>query len=64
MKEKTRYSLKEAAKRLGISEFTLRRKIYATEISHYRPTPGGRIWFFEEHLSEFENRRTFLAKAA
>lgn len=60
-KEKIRYDLKQAAKRLGFGDFTLRRKVYAGEIAHYRPTPNGKIWFFEEQLLEFEKRHTIPA---
>jgi hypothetical protein len=58
---KKRFDLKQAARRLGIGEFTLRRKVYAREIGHYRPTENGKIWFFEDQLLEFEKRRTIPA---
>lgn len=63
-KERKRYTLKEAASRLGFGDLTLRRKVLKGEISHYRPTPNGTIWFFEEHLQEFEKRHTFVAQKA
>lgn len=62
--EKKLYDLKQAAARLGMGDLNLRRKVLKGEISHYRPTPNGKIWFFEEHLQEFEKRRTFVAQAA
>ncbi len=59
-----RYNLEQAAKKLGFSAILLRRKVNNGEISHYRPTPRGRIMFTDEQLTEFEKRRTFEAKAA
>lgn len=65
MKEQTntieRFHLKQAAKRLGFSALTLRRLAKSGEISYYRPTDNGHFLFTEEHLSEFEKRRTFEA---
>ncbi len=60
----TLFSLKQAAERLGFSTLTLRRKVKNGEIAHYRPTPGGKIMFTDEHLRDFEKRRTFDAQAA
>ncbi len=59
-----RFSLDEAAMRLGFSALTLRRKVKNGEVSYYRPTPRGRIMFTEQQLSEFEKRRTFEATTA
>ena len=54
-----RYDLRQAAEKLGFSPLTLRRKVKNGEIAHYRPTPGGKIMFTDEHLRDFEQRRTF-----
>lgn len=59
-----RLNLDQAAVRLGLTSMTLRRKAKNGEISHYRPTPRGKILFTEQQLEEFEKRRTFEAQTA
>ena len=54
-----RFDVKEAAERLGLGTFTLRRKVRSGEISHYRPSRRGPIFFFEDHLLDFERKHTF-----
>lgn len=55
-------NLKEAAKRLGVSPLTLRRKVINREISHTRTSERGHIRFTNEQLEEFERQHTFVAK--
>ncbi len=54
--------LDEAAAQINVSPTSLRRKVKNGEISHYRPSENGKIYFTAEHLREFKNRRTFEAK--
>lgn len=60
--QQTKINLEQAADRIGISASSLRRKVQNGEISHYRPSNNGKIYFTENHLEEFEQRRTFTAK--
>ncbi len=58
------FGLHEAARRLGVSEITVRRMLARGEIAHYRiGSRGGRIRFTDAHLQEYRERRTFAVAA-
>lgn len=57
-------SIKEAAQRLGVSVPTMRRLVWANEISYIDINKGGRrimARFTEEHIQEFLRQREVKA---
>lgn len=54
-----RFDVFEAAERLGIAPFTLRRKARERQIAHFRASPRGKIFFSEQHLADFEQINTY-----
>jgi excisionase family DNA binding protein len=61
---KKRIELSEAAARLGLKAHTLRRYANDGSITYFRPAGNGKIYFDEKDLKEFEEKSTFVAKAA
>jgi excisionase family DNA binding protein len=51
--------VEEAAARIGITKFTLRRIVAERQIEHLRiGSGGGRILFTDAHINEYLRRRT------